>query len=668
MNGIDGTHFNPKAILTRAEYVTIIVKVLDLGVEAGSKSPFTDVPSWAGPYIAAAVQAGIVNGVGGGKFDPNAPITREMATVILVRALSLAEATLDKKDGPLTFTDAKDISEWAKGYIAIAVKHGLIKGNPDGSFLPKRKASREMAAVMGSNLLTAIAKSIPKPTIPGVTELEVAQPETPATTPTTSTTPSMTPSTSSSSGGGGIYIPPTTPEVTLSSIAITVPAKKLSYVFDEDLDLTGMVVEGTYSDGSKGTLDVDAANLSGYDNTKEGSQILTVNVSGKTTTFTVTLAKRDEGTSTLSSIEVTHAPTKVNYAIGEELDLTGLEVIGHYSDDTTKPLEITAENVKGFDSSVAIETQTLTIIVGEFTTTLDISIWEKEEPPVEEANLQGIIITALPSKMNYVVGEKLDLTGLEITGHYSDGTNKIVKVGPENITGFDNTTEGNQTITVSLDGKSTTFSISLNDNGTPPVEETTLTGIEITSPPAKQIYNIGEELDLTGLKVKGRYNDDTTKVLEVTADNISGFDSSAAEEDQVVTVSVNGQSARFNVTIVPKEPPVSAPLEITDVHIESDNANHMVAKVGDTVTLQFKTQEEVSKLTNFKINGSNPEKFTSILVDNGFYINVATYVVEQSDPLGGISFQINVKDVMGFYSQTIESTSDESSVTVVTAD
>lgn len=209
LNGVDGTKFNPKGILTRAEYVTIIVKALELSIETGGQSSFTDVSGWAAPYVAAAVQAGIVDGVGGGKFDPNASVTREMATVILVRALQAAGVILEDNTDPLTFTDAKDISAWAKDYIAVAVRYGLIKGNPDGSFSPKGKASREMAAILGSNLLTAIKNTAPDPTKP-----EDTQPEKPETTPTTPSTTPSAPSSGGSGGSGGGYIPPTTPPVT----------------------------------------------------------------------------------------------------------------------------------------------------------------------------------------------------------------------------------------------------------------------------------------------------------------------------------------------------------------------------------------------------------------------------------------------------------------------
>jgi hypothetical protein len=154
ITGVDANgHFNPKGTLTRAQFATIIVKTLGLKADA-TKSSFKDVVGWSIPYVEAAYQSGIVTGVGNGKFNPNATVTREMAATILVKALQ-TKGNLDNKDATLTFKDADKIANWAKPYIGLAQKYVLVKGYPDGSFNPKGNANREMGATMGSNLLTA---------------------------------------------------------------------------------------------------------------------------------------------------------------------------------------------------------------------------------------------------------------------------------------------------------------------------------------------------------------------------------------------------------------------------------------------------------------------------------------------------------------------------------
>lgn len=189
LNGMDVNHFNPQGTLTRAQFATIIVKALGLKTSAAASS-FTDVSGWAVPYVEAAHKADIILGVGGGKFDPNASVTREAAATILVRALK-TKGTLDE-EATLDFTDADKISKWAKPYIATAQKYGLIKGYPDGSFNPKGAANREMAAVMGKNLLVTIDVVV------NVEPTPIPSPE-----PTPEPTPTPTPSYGGGGGGGG---------------------------------------------------------------------------------------------------------------------------------------------------------------------------------------------------------------------------------------------------------------------------------------------------------------------------------------------------------------------------------------------------------------------------------------------------------------------------------
>jgi len=78
--------------------------------------------------------------------------------------------------------------------------------------------------------------------------------------------------------------------VTLSSIAITTPATKLSYTVGNVLDITGLVVTGTYSDASTKVETITTANVTGFDSSAPATdQVLTITVGGKTTTYTVNI-------------------------------------------------------------------------------------------------------------------------------------------------------------------------------------------------------------------------------------------------------------------------------------------------------------------------------------------------------------------------------------------
>ena len=149
----DGT-FKPGSPITRAEFVAISDRALNLTPYAPQTPTFNDVaPSgWFDRAVETAVYAGIVKGYGN-TFQPNHPITREELVIILVNALGQQDETKASMKDQTAFTDDAKISAWARGFVVAAVKDGLLKGYPDGSFRPQGHATRAEACVMIGNFL-----------------------------------------------------------------------------------------------------------------------------------------------------------------------------------------------------------------------------------------------------------------------------------------------------------------------------------------------------------------------------------------------------------------------------------------------------------------------------------------------------------------------------------
>lgn len=78
----------------------------------------------------------------------------------------------------------------------------------------------------------------------------------------------------------------------------------------------------------------------------------------------------------------------------------------------------------------------------------------------------------------------------------------------------------------------------------------TLVSISITTPATKLQYKVGEELDLTGLVVTGTYGGGIKKVINITKDNVTGFNSAMATESQALTITVDGIKTSYNIKIV----------------------------------------------------------------------------------------------------------------------
>lgn len=79
----------------------------------------------------------------------------------------------------------------------------------------------------------------------------------------------------------------------------------------------------------------------------------------------------------------------------------------------------------------------------------------------------------------------------------------------------------------------------------------TVTGLFLSSYPAKLEYVEGEELDLSGGEITASYSDLTREKLAITDDMISGFDSIQTGE-QTVTVSYGGRAVTFTVSVKAK--------------------------------------------------------------------------------------------------------------------
>lgn len=90
INGVGEGRFDPNGTFTRAQIAAIINRVANvLGVETrGYRHDFTDLAGhWADSELGWPLHAGIVNGVGDGRFDPDSALTTEQAIAIAYRAL-----------------------------------------------------------------------------------------------------------------------------------------------------------------------------------------------------------------------------------------------------------------------------------------------------------------------------------------------------------------------------------------------------------------------------------------------------------------------------------------------------------------------------------------------------------------------------------------------------
>jgi len=145
INGVGDGKFAPGDSVTREQ----LVKMLVLGFGINTKNTacdFSDADSgeWYYEYVSAAVESGMVNGVGDGLFGVGRAISREDICVMAYRILVAQGKTLNGSGK--TFEDSESISDYAIEAVEMLSGAGVISGNEKGQFLPQNTATRAEAA------------------------------------------------------------------------------------------------------------------------------------------------------------------------------------------------------------------------------------------------------------------------------------------------------------------------------------------------------------------------------------------------------------------------------------------------------------------------------------------------------------------------------------------
>lgn len=145
--------FGGDETLTRAEVASALYNLA--GQPKVELASFTDVPvtHTARKAVAWVAKAGIMQGVGNNKFNPDSPVSREELATLLTR-----KAKLDGKDVSAdgtaigAFTDSASVASWAADGVSYCVKAGLVKGNPDKTFAPQGTATRAEISIIFQRL------------------------------------------------------------------------------------------------------------------------------------------------------------------------------------------------------------------------------------------------------------------------------------------------------------------------------------------------------------------------------------------------------------------------------------------------------------------------------------------------------------------------------------
>lgn len=292
--------------------------------------------------------------------------------------------------------------------------------------------------------------------------------------------------------------------VRVEKLEITHMPTKVKYLIGEAFDSTGLVVTAYYNNNTSGLVPIGSIDSS-FPNilTKRGNNTITFEFDEQSASFDVLAIDID-------GIEIETLPRKLKYYSGDSFDSTGLSILVKYTDGTSE-IKTTGYEISGFDSG-SVGEKTITVTYKTHTATFKVTVYD----------LSGIRITSFPSKIYYKIGETFDPSGLTVASVRQDGTEE--EITDYDISGFDSSTAGSKTITVSYNSTvngvskfvgSDSFQIKVTNDGKNPFDDSSSGGSGEVEEEKNEPINVtvhwinGEFTDLTNENI-----DQNTLVLQ----------------------------------------------------------------------------------------------------------------------------------------------------------
>lgn len=338
----------------------------------------------------------------------------------------------------------------------------------------------------------------------------------------------------------------------------------------------------TWTSSNEAVASVKAGLVTGV---SAGTATITATVLDKTATCAVTVNKV-----VATSIAMKTLPTKLNYIEGETLDITGGKLDVTMSDETVLEVDLKPEMCT-VDMNKTGE-QMVTVSYGGQQTHFNIQMTQK--------SLTGIAMEKNPAQVEYTLGEQktLDVTGGKVKLIYDNGRSETIDLTDAMCSAVDLETVGAKTVTVTYEGKTTTFDLR--------VIKKALTDIKIKTKPAKVIYVVGEKFDVTGGKVDLIYNNNTTEIIDLTPEMCSAVDMKKVGP-QEVTVTYNKKEATFSIMI-------------NAVASDNDHKPSEPTKPGDQIKPDYQTKPNETTGNS----GKNPGTaiFEHVQNNRGIYVSL----------------------------------------------
>ena len=457
--------------ITRAEFTRMVLVAKgeeNLAKEDSKlKADFKDVPNthWAEKFIAYAKQKGYISGYPDGNFRPEGEITYEEMISILARI----HPNYRKIEAKST--------NWAEGFINFAKDNGILDDiNIKGSY--KSPAIREKTFEMIYNFIKYVEnqnksekvskakeeKDVKKENStwngfypywlgygfrPSVEEKPDVKPS-----PDVKPAPNKPDKSEKEDPGAEPEAPKEFDKTKIDKVEIVNKPSKLEYTEGEKLDLSGIKLKLTDTQGIVNEIGLEHFEEYGIITEPSVGASLTTNENGttikiklhgevKVETDLLIVNQKVFDPENLKTITVKTQPTKLSYTEGEKLNLAGLEITLTDNQGLTKDVAFKDFAANGITAEPANDTAlTLTdnekkVKLTKGNLTAETEALTVKAKVFDPEHVEKMVVKTQPTKLVYTEGEKLALAGLEVRLTDNQGLTKDIAFadfGKYNIT------------------------------------------------------------------------------------------------------------------------------------------------------------------------------------------------------------------------------------------
>lgn len=149
IKGTGDNIFEPSENITRADFILLLMRALDLKAEVTENFSDTNSDDYYYNALGIAKKLGIATGTGGNSFNPGDEISRQDMMVLCTRALQISGRLSTTPDAAVLekFRDKDNLAEYASNAVSLMVQSGIIVGN-DETLNPLSNATRAETAVI----------------------------------------------------------------------------------------------------------------------------------------------------------------------------------------------------------------------------------------------------------------------------------------------------------------------------------------------------------------------------------------------------------------------------------------------------------------------------------------------------------------------------------------